>query len=500
MSKWISPYEPIDRERIALDDLVLRRAERDPDRPALIDGATGEALSWAELSAGVDRAAAALAARGFGPGDVLAVRAPNSPSWIVAALGAMRAGGAVTGVGVHASRRELGAQVADARASIVVTTPELAAEAGTVLVLDDLLGADGPAPRRASDPADVAFLPYSSGTTGLPKGVMLTHANLVSAARQLDRGFRLTRHDVVLALAPLAHVMGFVVSTATALVAGATIVTLPRFDLEAMLAAVERHRITVLPVPPPVFAALARHTALDGFDLSSLELVVSGGAPIGADLQREVAARLPGVAVAQGYGLTETTALIPVPDRDGTVPGSVGRLAPDTELRVVDPTTATDVDAGERGELWVRGPQVMAGYLGKPVATAEMIDTDGWLRTGDIGVLDAEGNVFVVDRIKELIKVNAHQVAPAELEALLVTHPAVADAAVVPRSDERTGQVPVAVIVTRGGLDPDELMSWVAERVSPHKRIRDVRVVDTIPRTPSGKILRRELVMDAVAS
>jgi acyl-CoA synthetase (AMP-forming)/AMP-acid ligase II len=496
MSKriWTSPYAPLEPEDVAVDELVLRDA---PERTALIDGASGEALSYAELAARTDRVAGALAARAFGPGDVLAVRAPNAPPWIIAALGAIRAGGAVTGIGVRASRRELAAQLADAGASILATMPELAAEAPgatEAIAFDELLHGHGSGPLPDSDPSRVAFLPYSSGTTGLPKGVMLTHANLVAASGQLGRGLRLGERDTVLALAPLAHVMGFVVSTTTPLVAGATIVTLPRFELEAILAAVERHRITVLPVPPPVFAALAHQPAVDGYDLSSLELIVSGGAPIGPDLQRELADRFPGVAVAQGYGLTETTALIPTPDRDGTVPGSVGRIAPNTELRVVDPATGTDLGAGERGELWARGPQVMAGYLGRPDATAQMIDADGWLRTGDVGIVDAEGNVFVVDRIKELIKVNAHQVPPAELEALLVTHPAVADAAVFPRPDERTGQVPVAAVVARGELDPDELMAWVAERVSPHKRLRDVRLVEAIPRTPSGKILRRVLI------
>jgi acyl-CoA synthetase (AMP-forming)/AMP-acid ligase II len=226
-----------------------------------------------------------------------------------------------------------------------------------------------------------------------------------------------------------------------------------------------------------------------------VELIVSGGAPLGADLQRTVAARIPSAAVGQGWGLTETSIGVTMPDRDaGTVPGSVGRVMPNTELRVVDPVTGRDLGAGEPGELWTRGPQVMAGYLGRRDATAEILDAGGWLHTGDLGQVDDDGNVFVVDRLKELIKVSAYQVAPAELEALLAGHPAVADAAVIPRPDATYGEVPVALVVPGAELDPDELMAWVAGQVAPHKRIRAVRLVDTIPRTPSGKLLRRLLI------
>jgi acyl-CoA synthetase (AMP-forming)/AMP-acid ligase II len=240
-----------------------------------------------------------------------------------------------------------------------------------------------------------------------------------------------------------------------------------------------RHRVSVVIVPPPVLPLLARSP----LDLPAVQLIVSGGAPLGAPLQEAVAARFPHAAVGQGWGLTETTACGTMPDRErGTVPGSAGRVMPNTELRV-----------GEQGELLLRGPQLMAGYLNRPDATAELIDADGWLHTGDVGHVDADGNVFVVDRIKELIKVNALQVAPAELEAVLGTHPAVAECAVIPRPDERCGEVPVAVVVARAEVDAGELIAYVAGRVAPHKRLREVRFTDAIPRTPAGKILRRRL-------
>jgi acyl-CoA synthetase (AMP-forming)/AMP-acid ligase II len=479
-----------------------------------VGGTTGLTVPYELLASRVERVAAGLAALGFGTGDVLALWAPNLPPWAGVALGAMAAGGTVTGANPACTERELVRQLTDSGASVLVTVPALvpaarsaaaAAGAGEVVVLGEadgatpiaaLLATDAPAPDVALDPdTAVALLPYSSGTTGLPKGVMLTHANLVTTVRQMNSGLRLTPDDTVLAVAPFFHVMGFMATLALPLASGATVVTMPRFDLEGFLALIQRHRVTVLVVPPPIMAALARHPMIDGYDLSSLELIVSGGAPLGADLQRAVAARIPSAAVRQGWGLTETSIGVTLPDRRfGTVPGSVGRVMPNTELRVVDPRTGGDLGAGEPGELWARGPQVMAGYLGRPDATVEIVDADGWLHTGDLGYVDDDGNVFIVDRLKELIKVSAYQVAPAELEALLAGHPAVADAAVIPRPDATHGEIPVALVVPRGEVDADELIAWVADRVAPHKRIRAVHLVDAIPRTASGKLLRRVLI------
>jgi len=476
--------------------LVHRAAGRSPDHPAIVDASSGTVVSYAALAGQIDRVAAGLARGGFAPGDVLALRAPNTPAWAAVALGAMAAGGAVTGVSPLATEAEAAAQLAsapsaDGGAATLVTEPgSLVTESGS------LAAQPGPStpPGVAVEPGQLALLPFSSGTTGLPKPVMLSHANLVAAARQLGTGLALTPRDRFLALAPLAHVMGFVVSLCAPLAAGATVIMLPRFELAALLDAIQRHRVTVIAVPPPVLAALARDPAVSRYDVSAVEAVVSGGAPVSPELQAEAAGRFPGAMIGQGYGLTETSAVIPVPDRAGMLPGSVGRLGPGTELRLLDPDTGRDARPGEPGELCVRGPQVMAGYLGRPEATAQMLGAGGWLRTGDLGRVDPGGHLFIVDRLKELIKVNAIQVAPAELEAVLAGHPQVADAAVVPRPDERTGEAPVAFVVARGSLEPGQLIAWVAARVAPHKRIRAVRLVREIPRTPSGKILRRLLV------
>ena len=466
---WTSECDPVRAGGMTFHELVGESIARYGDDVALVDGATGDEVTYARLSRRADLVAALLAAGGFGPGDVLALQAPNVPAWAGIALGAMRVGGAVTGVGAAATADEVGRQMADAGAQTLLTADD---------ITWDLVSVRRPPSRPRVEPEALALLPYSSGTSGLPKGVMITHANLVTAVRQVQRGIRLTPADTVVALAPFSHVMGFVITLGTALAAGARVVTVPRFEPQGFIDLLERHRVSIVIVPPPVMPLLARSPR----DLPAVELIVSGGAPLGAELQRAVAERFPHAAVGQGYGLTETTAVATIPDRArGTEPGSCGRIAPSTEVRVVE------------GELLVRGPQTMAGYLSRPDATAEILDGDGWLRTGDAGRIDAGGNVYIADRLKELIKVNALQVAPAELEALLGTHPAVAECAVVPRPDERCGEVPVAVVVARGEVDADELMAFIAERVAPHKRIRAVRFVDQIPRTPAGKILRRLL-------
>jgi acyl-CoA synthetase (AMP-forming)/AMP-acid ligase II len=511
---WTSPYSPVEVGGTTLDRLVLEAADRHGDRPALVDGASGTVVGYRLLAERVRGVAAGLAARGFRPGDVLALWAPNLPQWAGVALGAMAAGGTVTGASPACTEGELATQLADARASVLVTVPPLvpaaraaaaAAGVGELVVLgqaegatpiSDLLAAGAPPPDPAPDPAAVGLLPYSSGTTGLPKGVRLTHANLVTSVRQVGAGLRIGERDTLLAVAPFAHIMGFLVTLAVPLCSGATVVTVARFDPGRLLELVARHRVTVLVGAPPMLRVLVGHPDAAGADLGSLELAVCGGAALPATVQRALAVRLPGAAVGQAFGLTETTVGVSMPDRDaGSVPGTVGRLMPNTELRVVDPATGRDLGPGQAGELLARGPQVMAGYLRRPDATAAMVDRDGWLHTGDLGLVDGDGNLVIVDRLKELIKVDGRQVAPAELEALLAGHPAVADAAVLGRADPAHGEVPVAVVVARPGAaaDPEELRAWVAGRVAPHKRLRAVRLAAAIPRTPSGKLLRRDL-------
>jgi acyl-CoA synthetase (AMP-forming)/AMP-acid ligase II len=521
---WRSGYPDVAVGGTTLPALVESVIERQPDRTALIDGPSGASVSYAEFGRRVERISAWLAGRGVAAGSTLALWAPNSPPWAAFALAAMRLGAAVTGVNPMWTPAEAQRQFRDAGVAVVVTTPALAgsaaelvgasnvvtlgdAEAGTAL--RDVLANDDPTPPAATDESAVALVPYSSGTTGLPKGVPLTHANLVTAVRQVEAVARFADRDTMLALAPFFHVLGGVVMMAVPLAVGATVVTVPRFDPALVVDLIERHRVTASAVPPPVAAFLAHcePTSERGTSeaeakpprfseraLSSLELLAVGGAPLTVPVHRALAARLPRCVVAQGWGLTETTASVCVPDRsDPSPPGTVGRLVPNTELMVVDPATGDAVGPGQPGELWVRGPQVMAGYLNEPAATAEILDAAGWLRTGDLGRVEPGGHVVIVDRLKELIKVDGYQVAPAELEALLLTHPLIADAAVVGRGDERHGEVAVAYVVASGPLDGREVRDWAAPRVAPYKRLADVTVVDSLPRTPAGKLLRRVL-------
>jgi 4-coumarate--CoA ligase len=274
---------------------------------------------------------------------------------------------------------------------------------------------------------------------------------------------------------------------------GGTLVTLPRFDLESVLRLAQEHRMQRLFVVPPIVLALARHPLVDAFDLSALELVLSGAAPLGPDLEAACASRL-GCEVVQGYGMTEMSPVSHFTPAGRQRRGAAGLTVPNTLCRIVDPATGADCAPDQTGELWVKGPQVMLGYLNNPEATAAILQ-DGWLRTGDLARLDADGYLFIVDRIKELIKVKGFQVPPAELEALLVAHPDVADAAVIGLPDEECGEVPVAFVVRAAGADPspEELQAFVAGHVASYKQLRRVGFVDAIPKSPSGKILRRIL-------
>jgi acyl-CoA synthetase (AMP-forming)/AMP-acid ligase II len=491
---------------------VLEHAEERSAKPALIDGASGRGLTYGELAETVRGVAAGLAARGFGRGDVLGVYMPNLPAYAVAFHGAAAAGGASTTVNPLYTAGELANQLEDCAARLLVTVPpflaaahEAAAVAGVeeVFVVGEAAGASPftellaePSEAAAIDPAnDLAVLPYSSGTTGLPKGVMLTHRNLVANLCQVQAAFPIGDRDVLIGCLPFFHIYGMTVIMNQGLRQGATIVTMPRFDLEQFLDLVERHRVTRAYVVPPIALALAKHPAVGGRDLSSIEIIMSGAAPLGADLMAQVSERV-GCPVIQGYGLTETSPVTHVirPDCEKR-PGTIGPPVPGTECRLVDPETRADVGPGERGELWIRGPQVMRGYLNNPEATAATIDRDGRLHSGDIATADADGSFRIVDRLKELIKYKGFQVAPAELEALMFTHPEVRDVAVIGVPDEEAGELPKAYVVPAGDdLDGDELMAWVGERVAPQKRVRLVELTDEIPKSPSGKILRRQLV------
>ncbi|MEE8554249.1 MAG: AMP-binding protein, partial [bacterium] len=351
----------------------------------------------------------------------------------------------------------------------------------------------------AIDPReDLVVLPYSSGTTGRAKGVMLTHYNLVSNMTQfeaIERQHMLDENDTLVGVLPFFHIYGMVVILNYSLYRGAQVVTMPRFDMEQFLRILQDYRVTFAHLVPPIVLGLAKHPLVDQFDLSNLRGIFSGAAPLGESVAQEAAARL-GCQVIQGYGLTETSPVTHAsPDDPSRIKfASIGPCIPNTEVRIVDIETGGELGTGQEGELWIRGPQVMKGYLNNPEATAECIDAEGWFHTGDVGKADEDGYFYIVDRVKELIKYKGMQVAPAELEAVMLAHPHVNDVAVIPSPDEEAGEVPKAFVVLKGEASPEELMGFVAERVAPHKKIRRLEFVEEIPKSPSGKILRRILV------
>jgi acyl-CoA synthetase (AMP-forming)/AMP-acid ligase II len=517
-----SAWPDVALPEVPLADFVLRHAERLSDRPAIIDGPTGRTLTFGQLADQVKRAATALHRMGFRQGDVFAIYSPNVPEYAVVLLAVASLGGVTTTVNPLYTAGELAKQLQDSRARFLITVApfldrakEAVAHAGVEAIFvfgeaegarlfAELLKAPPTPPAVSIDVRnDVVALPYSSGTTGLPKGVMLTHYNIVSNLNQCLgttdwQGPR--EDDVVMVFLPLFHIYGLVVILALNLVNGATTVLMPRFDFTEFLTLAQKYRATILPLVPPVVLGMAKSPAVGQFDLSSVRLVFCGAAPLSDDVARELAGKL-GCPVVQGYGMTEASPVTHLsPTRNAPwKPGASGKIICNTEVKLVSVDTGDEVGVGQEGELLMRGPQFMKGYLGQPAATAEAIDGEGWYHTGDVGYVDADGFFFIVDRTKELIKYKGMQVAPAELEALLLTHPAVLDCAVFRKDDAEAGEVPKACVVLKPdgaarATSAEELMTFVAGRVAPHKRIRHLEFVDQIPKSASGKILRRVLI------
>lgn len=523
---YTSPMEPVAIPDVALSDYVFEHAGRWGGRTALVDASDGRSFTFAEVHDASRRFAAALLERGWRKGEVLAIVCPNTPEFAIAFHGTVMAGGVVTTVNPFASAAELAFQLCDSQARAVLTLPSLLPalrEAATGSPVRDwftLGAAEGASefgalaldaarstalPRIDIDPAsDLAALPYSSGTTGRAKGVMLTHRNMVALLAQ-----RLTRSeadDVYLAFLPFFHVFGMQSTMNRPLREGACCVVMRRFDLAALVQNIERYRVTHLALVPPVVNALANSPLVAQHDLGSLRQVSCGAAPLDAALQVAASERI-GRPVRQGYGMTETSVGIAanwsfLPQADQSKPGSCGVLLPNMQARILDLETGEDLPPGRVGEILVRGPNVMKGYLGNPEATAAMLDAQGWMRTGDIGHFDEEGYLFVSDRLKELIKVNGHQVAPAMLEGLLLEHPGIAEAAVVGRPDAERGEVPVAFVARAPGVpvSAEEILGFIEARVASYERLHAVTFLDQIPKSPSGKLLRRQLrTLDASA-
>lgn len=531
-----SPFPEVDIPTASVYDYLFSgfsgAEDADLDRVALVDSATGRQTTYREMIARINTFAGALAARGLGVGDVVGLLAPNSSAFAVAFHGILRAGATATTINALFTAKDIAKQLTDSRAVMLITVAALAPQAAeaaklvglpddNLVVLDgpgratdghpnaaELLEAKAPAPEVTFAPSShLAALPYSSGTTGNPKGVMLTHRNLVANVAQIRPLHGMVPDDVVLAVLPFFHIYGMTVLLNAALHARARLVIMPSFDLGQFLGNIAEHRCTIAFIAPPVAVALAKHPLVDEHDLSSLKVVMSGAAPLDADLGRAVAERLD-CRVVQGYGMSELSPVSHITPFDAgkhdmkiDAPlSSVGWTVSNAVSKIVDPDTGEDITPPEEGlsrtgELWFKGPNVMAGYLNNDEATRSTIDDDGWLHTGDLAQVDAHGCVYIVDRLKELIKYKGYQVPPAELEAVLLSHPGIADAAVIGVPNEEGEEVPKAYVVKQSGaeLTEAEVIEFVAGQVAPYKKVRQVQFIDAVPKSASGKILRKDL-------
>jgi 4-coumarate--CoA ligase len=498
---------------ISITERLFEGLAGHPDDVVMIDGGTGAEMTAGDLMDRIRRLAGGLTERRWAPGRTLAILAPNIPEYAVVFHGVAFAGGTITTINPTYTVPEVHHQVMDAGATVLITTPMFAdvaraAMAGTgvtdlvvigggvagALALDDLMGD----PLAAQSPVDLddfnVVLPYSSGTTGKPKGVMLTHRNIVTNVEQLAVPAGLQPGETAIAFLPFFHIYGMTVLMNLVLGNEGRLVTMVRFDLEQFLRLIETHRANRLYIVPPVALALAKHPMVDQFDTSSVSYVFSGAAPLGAEVEEAVGRRL-GARSIQGYGMTEMSPVSHCTYPDSERHGSSGQAVPNTECRIVDPVSGADMAPGAEGELWVRGPQVMKGYLNNDAATAETMAPGGWLKTGDLAVIDDDGFMFIRDRLKELIKVKGFQVAPAEVEAALIAHGGVADAAVIGRADDAAGEVPIAFVVKAAGAEVSQadLAAHCEGCLAHYKHPAEYRFVASVPKSASGKILRREL-------
>lgn len=465
-----------------LTEYVLGRAAAGGGKPAVVDAATGEAVTFAQLPVRIEEAARALRRQGVGPGSAAVVRMANGPEVPVVHHAILSLGARVVSLNALATDTEAHAAMDQTGAAHLICVPPGAEDAARAAGAEDAVGPAratepprSPVPRPAPGPDETAMVFMSSGTTGKPKPVPLPHRSLIGALARLEAVHRVEADDVVFCAVALSHVYGVQSALHPALRAGATVLTLPRFDLDLMVDAMIRYRATLAYVVPTVLRKLVEHPRHR--ELSSLRAVVSAGSPLGSDLAEHAARRL-GVRIMENYGMTEAAgATHTVPEAGPHKPGSIGVPLPGVQCRLVDPATGHDAAAGEAGELWM---------------SCRDFSNPGWMPTGDVLERDVDGYFKVVGRRKELIKCNGNQIAPAELEAVLAEHPAVLDAAVVGVPDERYGEVPKAFVVASGSTR-EELLEHVGDRVAPYKKVRALEFVAALPRNTAGKVERHKL-------
>ncbi|KAI8391664.1 uncharacterized protein BYT42DRAFT_557645 [Radiomyces spectabilis] len=526
---YYSTFPPIKEPQTGVIEFILSNPNHAPDNKVLlVDILTGAKITYGQLKDRMLRFAAGLQDQcGFKKGDVLAVVAPNQIDYSIPVFGALAAGGAVTPANPNYNVTELSYQLQETNAKVLIAHEEnidnalaSAKNAGidpsNVFVFGDrsikgvrpfsttLLGTRKAqivkyTPEEAKE--TVAYLCFSSGTTGRSKGVMTTHANVTANVVQytsVDNQFIDANVDRMIAVLPFFHIFALTSIIHVALYWGITSYVMPRFDFVRFLETVQNEKITFACLVPPIILLLARHPLVLKYDLSSLRIVICGAAPLSAELGREVKARLPNASIKQGYGLTETSPTATIERTNCTIDGSCGRLVANMMAKIVD-EHGQELPPNQAGELWLKGPNIMKGYINNPQATADCIDADGYFHTGDVAVVDDDGNFYIVDRIKELIKYKGFQVPPAELEAILLTCPLVNDAAVIGVYDhQQATELPRACVVLKANIPETEetaqrVMKFVADQVVAYKQLRSVRFFKEIPKSPSGKILRRLL-------